>query len=435
MSERLVLLDKSSPEFCFKAGVINGVRGLGALAVLVSFYGTQSVYAEAETWSGLTSLRPGWSVYANGSGQGGGTPSKGGTGKTGEPPAVTGELSAAIIAMLKSQADSNAKMPPVGADLDLRIQEAQRALDLAKRRLKENGLGSRAEAERGVSMAEEILRALSRQAGAEPPEARSIARSENAPEGEGAAAGADVAAVKRSKGNSIGMVFVPVGDVLFSIYETRVKDFAVFVEESDYPKTRWKAPGFVQTPEDPVVMVSWNDAMSFCMWLTARERKLGLLGPAEYYRLPTDLEWSQAVGLPLEPGKCPAERDGSFPDRFPWGTQWPPPPGVGNFSGTSNVVNLPVNACAEPFAATSPAGAFRANKYGLFDMSGNVWEWCLDTSSKQRKTRVLRGGSWLQGALREALLSSFRLSAMPESESNSYGFRVIRSTDGGLVAQ
>ena len=71
-------------------------------------------------------------------------------------------------------------------------------------------------------------------------------------------------------------------------------------------KGRRLHPGFDETPDDPVVMVSGNDTMSFCVWLSKRERNLGLLGPSDYYRLPTDMEWSKAVGLPAERGKTGA---------------------------------------------------------------------------------------------------------------------------------
>jgi formylglycine-generating enzyme required for sulfatase activity len=114
--------------------------------------------------------------------------------------------------------------------------------------------------------------------------------------------------------NSLGMVFVPVPetDVKFSIWETRVQDFAAFVDASGYQAGRtmyghrrdgwkernsdWRKPGFVQAADHPVVGVNWDDAQAFCRWLTAKEQSDGKLDHNRQYRLPTDAEWSQAVG-------------------------------------------------------------------------------------------------------------------------------------------
>ena len=82
--------------------------------------------------------------------------------------------------------------------------------------------------------------------------------------------------------------------VLFSVWDTRVQDYAEFVKET---KREWPKPEFQQGPTHPAVMVSWDDATAFCAWLTERERKAGKLGANERYRLPSDHEWSCAVGL------------------------------------------------------------------------------------------------------------------------------------------
>lgn len=234
--------------------------------------------------------------------------------------------------------------------------------------------------------------------------------------------------------NSIGMEFAPVGDVMFSVYETRVKDFITFAGESGFSKPTWKSPGFEQSLDHPVVRVSWNDANLFCKWLTERERKLGLLAAGEYYRLPTDVEWSKAAGLPEEGGDSPQARDHLFADRFPWGIQWPPPVGSGNFRGQETGSDIAIKGYTDAFPWTSPAGSFKPNEYGLYDMSGNVWEWCMDTFNKQAKVRVLRGGAF-DVSLKDGLISSCRISAQPERERDSWGFRVVRSKDGGKGGQ
>jgi formylglycine-generating enzyme required for sulfatase activity/serine/threonine protein kinase len=226
--------------------------------------------------------------------------------------------------------------------------------------------------------------------------------------------------------NSLGMKFVSVGDVQFSTTVTRVKDYAQFIKETGYPKTSWSDPGYEQGPDHPVVKVSWTDALSFCKWLTDKEQAAGILGPNEYYRLPTDVEWSKAAGLPTERGQTPEMRDMSVQDQYPWGKQWPPPKGAGNYTGRESGAEVSIPGYEDGFAHTSPVGSFQPNSEGLFDMGGNVWQWCMDTWNTKARSRVLRGASFSQGALQMSLLSSCRIHSMPDRESDNYGFRVIK---------
>ena len=127
--------------------------------------------------------------------------------------------------------------------------------------------------------------------------------------------------------NSFGMVFVCVPDtkVSISIYEARVKDFAAFAAAN--PKlagTNWSHTFYhgvtpVSPGSDfPVVNVSWNDAQAFCAWLTATERAGGKIFAKKFYRLPTDEEWSAAVGIGgRESGATPKERSAKLENIFP----------------------------------------------------------------------------------------------------------------------
>ena len=215
--------------------------------------------------------------------------------------------------------------------------------------------------------------------------------------------------------NALGMVFVPVAktEVLFGIWETRVQDYQAFVRATGH---EWKKPDFEQTPAHPVVNVSWLDARAFCEWLTATGHVAGVLGPRQSYRLPTDREWSTAVGLEEEMGGTPKDKDGRLKGTYPWGTQWPPPRGAGNFHPSLGV---------DDYVNTAPVGSFSPNAFGLYDMGGNVWQWCEDGYDAEAKYRVLRGGSWAN-ANPDRLLSSCRgdLNA-PQNRYGNTGFRCV----------
>ena len=235
--------------------------------------------------------------------------------------------------------------------------------------------------------------------------------------------------------NSLGMKFAPVGDVLVSIWQTRVSDFEVFARALPLRSTAWKGPGFKQAPDHPVVNVTWQEALAFCKWLTEKERKDGSLPASTLYRLPTDAEWSTAVGLPEESGKNPEARDMGIPDVYPWGNQWPPPSGAGNYTGEETGSDVAIKGYDDGFAWTSPVGSFPANKYGLYDMGGNVWQWVMDAWNTDSKHKVLRGASWYNGALKLSLLSSCRVHAASDSSTDNYGFRVVRASETAKSAR
>ncbi|HCN27256.1 MAG TPA: hypothetical protein DIT64_00380 [Verrucomicrobiales bacterium] len=221
--------------------------------------------------------------------------------------------------------------------------------------------------------------------------------------------------------------------VLFSIWETRVQDYEAFVKET---KREWPKPQFEQGPTHPAVNVTWEEAQLFCQWLTTRDRAAGKLGANEHYRLPSDHEWSCAVelGTREDPAMLPLTKSAKINDVFPWGTQWPPPKGAGNYAGEEMqpdrdagkfpAVKGVIAGYNDGFVTTSPVGSFAANRFGLYDMGGNVAQWCEDWGDKDR-TRVLRGESW-GGDVRGRLLSSHR-ERVPSGRYNSFGFRCVLS--------
>jgi len=272
--------------------------------------------------------------------------------------------------------------------------------------------------------------------------------------------------------NGLGMKFVPAGTlgVLFSVWETRVKDFEAFVAETghdaisensfgtkaynlekkgdggvgwDQNGGSWRDPRFPtqQTGEHPVVCVSYLDAEAFCVWLTKKERASGKIPATASYRLPTDSEWSRAVGE----------------TEFPWGDHWPPTSGDGNYAGQEAMVgvldgyrgDLVEAAFKDSAARTAPVGMFAENRFGLHDMGGNVGEWCStwhtadlnDAEAKQdfpaladdeggQTYRVLRGASWNYYD-RLFLRSWFRDFDHPMGRFDYYGFRCVLLVAGG----
>jgi formylglycine-generating enzyme required for sulfatase activity len=244
--------------------------------------------------------------------------------------------------------------------------------------------------------------------------------------------------------NTLGMKFVPVPvtggptdkkRVLFSVWHARVKDYEVFAKETKRGRRKVE---FAQEHTHPVVNVDWDDAGAFCVWLTDRERAAGKIGANERYRLPSDHEWSCAVGIGEreDAAKLPAEKSGNFSNEFPWGTQWPPPAGAGNYAGeelrsvlaagkfwmkTSPGV---LDGYQDGFVNTSPVGSFPANRYGLYDIGGNVWQWCEDWFDKNQTRRTCRGAS-IADSPRNYLLSSSRHPLDPGWYGPNRGFRCV----------
>ena len=267
--------------------------------------------------------------------------------------------------------------------------------------------------------------------------------------GAAGAAGAarEGAARGQPRENSLGQKFVPVPgtSVLFCIWETRVQDFEAFVQATGYnaeagmhsrfgaeltwkPKgDTWRAPGFAQSPLHPVCGVNWEDAKAFCLWLTAKERKEGKLAANQEYRLPTDSEWSLAVGLPPEGLGSPKDKNAQVPDVYPWGTQYPPPARAGNFASEGDDVGWQIDGYADGAQRTAQVGSYTPNALGIYDLSGNLWEWCEDAFEPGSVARVLRGASWINDGPWN-LLSSNRGHGTSTARQDGRGFRCVLAT-------
>ena len=213
--------------------------------------------------------------------------------------------------------------------------------------------------------------------------------------------------------NSLGMPFVPTtrSKTLFCVWLLRISDYQQYCNETE---EEMPTADFPQEPDHPVVNVSWTDAHMFCEWLTKREIWLGLINSRFQYRIPTDEEWSAAVGLPYEQGTSPRSRSAII-EEFPWGADFPPPHGAGNYHARFEV---------DDFKETSPVGSFAPNKFGIYDLGGNVWEWCMDEYERGSSLRVLRGASCFNDDP-ELLRSSYRDKHPPEKGRNNAGIRIV----------
>ncbi|MBE2287620.1 MAG: SUMF1/EgtB/PvdO family nonheme iron enzyme [Prosthecobacter sp.] len=246
-------------------------------------------------------------------------------------------------------------------------------------------------------------------------------------------------AAKASLTNSLGMKFVPIPgtDVLFCIHETRRQDYAAFDKEVPQSGARlqWKTARWGNQPtgmgdDHPVSSVNWDEAQSFCAWLSKKEGRA--------YRLPTDTEWSFAVGIgdleSLTRDSTPAMLSGIAPGAFPYGTSFPPPPGqrAGNYADLAHRSAFPTADVLEKyddgFITSAPVMSFPANALGLYDMGGNVTEWTDTWLSMTQSHRVLRGGSWEDFSI-DGLRSGRRFAELPVTHRASYGFRLALESD------
>ena len=164
--------------------------------------------------------------------------------------------------------------------------------------------------------------------------------------------------------------------------------YARFLQETNHPKpTYWEDPAFNQ-PSQPVVGVSWEDAISYARWAGKR--------------LPSEAEWEKAArGV-----------DGRI---YPWGNTW----GADCCNSTG---------AQDGFEGTAPVGSFPsgASPYGAMDMAGNVWEWVADEPSPDsplefRNVRIGKGGSWVNS--QEGVKVSGRAKGDPKLADCIIGFR------------
>ncbi|TAN41083.1 MAG: formylglycine-generating enzyme family protein [Nitrospirae bacterium] len=243
---------------------------------------------------------------------------------------------------------------------------------------------------------------------------------------------------------------VCVDDVYMGKYEVTVAEFRKFVNDTGYRTdaekdaggysgcmtidfddnkwdwrgwANWKNPNKYQSNRNdhPVSCISWNDAKAFTKWLSSKTGK--------GYRLPTEAEWEYAARAGTQTrnywgnSKDDACRYANVRDltSFEGGRTW-----------------KEAHDCKDGYAFVAPVGQFRPNDFGLYDMMGNVWEWCEDwfnkdyysnspkwnpTGPTSGEKRIARGGSWIARPL--YLRASHRGDDEPVLRDANDGFRVV----------
>lgn len=202
----------------------------------------------------------------------------------------------------------------------------------------------------------------------------------------------------------------------------------------------------LDTPKQPVVNISWQQAALYCNWLSEKAglplayqvedgKVVGFNPEATGYRLPTEAEWAWAARYQVE------NNPSGGMTRYPWGQEFPPTTKTDNYAdvAAASIVGRVVKTYNDGFDVSAPVGSFSANRKGLFDLGGNVSEWindyygiAMNLSAKvevdplgpeKGEFRVLRGASW-----RHASLVELRLSYRDYGNDgrDDVGFRVAR---------
>ena len=188
-------------------------------------------------------------------------------------------------------------------------------------------------------------------------------------------------------------------------YEVSNAQYKEFVDATGYTEPPFWNDEKFNPPNHPVVGVTWEDAMAYARWRGGR--------------LPTEAEWEKAA----------RGTDGRL---FPWGSKWE----KGFFFYFVNIYGEDDN-----FAFTAPVTYFEGSRspFGIFNMAGNVWEWCLDWYQKdyyrispERNPegpgpgvmKVLRGGSWINDI--DGVEITRRARNFPNILKKMYGFRIVR---------
>ena len=194
----------------------------------------------------------------------------------------------------------------------------------------------------------------------------------------------------------IGKYPVTIAEYMHFVNDTK-KHYPIWLEEgSKYnietgTDNYYKKMKNLTNPNAPIVGISWHDAKAYCEWLSKKRK--------EEFRVPTEVEWEYACRAGTTT-KWSFGYNKKELEKYAWYDE--------NSDGTIHEV-----------------GKKKPNPWGLYDMHGNVWEWCEDWDDKDKKYKVLRGGSWGNGVLWTR--SADRRRFDPFNRFNSVGFRLLKT--------
>lgn len=226
--------------------------------------------------------------------------------------------------------------------------------------------------------------------------------------------------------HSLPIHTVELDDFYIDVHEVTVGQFKKFIDDADYVPSavvaHWKSlekywsevSSISPTDLHPIVYVSWHDAMAYALWVGKR--------------LPTEAEWEYSA------------RGGLMNNRYPWGTE----------ITHDNANYLGIGGRDQWDKGTAPIGSFDPNGYGIYDIAGNVWEWCLDEWEQDfyvrspisnpvaghtnidevmnnykdiKSNRVLRGGAWISPEENLRVANRYVTYDSPKNMSRYDGFR------------
>lgn len=212
------------------------------------------------------------------------------------------------------------------------------------------------------------------------------------------------------------------------------------ITQEEFEKIMQKNPSASKGKRLPVESVSWYDAVEFCNALSRAEglevaykidgESVEWNRSANGYRLPTEAEWEFAAragtSTPFSSKKVPGDQDANFYAHYPYNIEQ-------NYFHDEDLETRPGYYRQRPVEV----GTFKPNALGLYDVHGNVAEWCWDFYGKypgtaknpagpsKGSTRIVRGGGW--NDFGKHLRSAYRSSGLPEETSPSIGFRIVKN--------
>ncbi|MDR0414925.1 MAG: formylglycine-generating enzyme family protein [Prevotellaceae bacterium] len=191
--------------------------------------------------------------------------------------------------------------------------------------------------------------------------------------------------------DNIEMVYVEGSDTVKGFYMGKYE-----VTQKQYQDVMGTNPSYFKGNNRPVELVSWDDAQEFIKRLNARTGRS--------YRLPTEVEWEYAA------------REGTKKSSYEYS-------GCNNIDEVAWFSRYDNGLSGNSGDQTHPVGQKKPNALGIYDMSGNVWEWCHDHYSNSGSDRVLRGGGWRDLAVYCRV--AHRGNLYPDNRGSNLGFRLV----------